>query len=203
MDKVNMSDFVDEYLTGKKKKKKTKKITESKIDVKEILHEQDKENEEDTEEAGEEASTDDAEDATATASKEKADKREPKGEVVLEVSFMIDAVDQGKIQIGSEEYGTITDLSALLTLYDISSKKLLDPKTTVESFTLTAQETISQTDRNNVAIMSQLNKDETFSINVLVNEIGQTFNELGRAATYFNSQYQTNILDVINKSVRE
>lgn len=204
-----MDEALDEILFDKKTKKRKPKIEkqeEKKDDVKDIVEAEDEitadDSDTDAEENADDASTDDAEDATAKSSRKAANKRKPKGEKVLEVSLSISGVDQGTIEIGSEEYATITDMSALMDLFDIDAGNISDPKKTVKSFVLSIQEFASQTNENTLSIMMQSNKDETFSINVLVNEIGQTFSDIQRAVNYFNTQYQQTILDVINKETR-
>lgn len=205
----NMEETVDEILFDKKPSKKKRKrvqekTEEKKTDVENIIEadeeESDKEDSSD-EETADDASTADADDATAKESRKNASKRKPKGEKVLEIGLSIDGVDQGSMEIGSEEYGTITDMSALFDLFDISAANIIDPEKTVKSFVLSAQEYASQTNENTLSIMMQSNKDETFSINVLVNEIGQTFSDIKKAIGYFNTQYQQSILDTINKEL--
>lgn len=207
--KKSMDEALDEILFNKKTKQSKKRITkveEKQNDVKDLI-EQDENNEDeditDNEENADDASTDDAKDATAKESRKAAKKRKSKGEKVMEVSLSISGVDQGTIELGSEEYATITDMSALMDLFDIDAGNITDPKKTVKSFVLSIQEFASQTNENTLSIMMQSNKDDTFSINVLVNEIGQTFNDIARAVSYFNTQYQITILDVINKETRE
>ena len=206
----NMEEALDEILFDKKpSKKKRKRIQEKteekKTDVENIIEAEAEEDADyddiDGEEAADDASTADADDATAKESRKDASKRKPKGEKVLEAGLAIDGVDQGTMEIGSEEYGTITDMSALMDLFDINASNLTDPEKTVKSFVLSIQEYASQTNENTLSMMMQSNKDETFSINVLVNEIGQTFSDLPKAVNYFNTQYQQSILDTINKEL--
>lgn len=201
----NMEEVIDEVLFDKRLARKliNKENKEKQDDVKDILEaEEDEDESKSDEEATDDAASDDAEDATAKESRKTANKRKPKGEKVLEVGLLIDGVDQGTIEIGSEEYGTITDMSALLDLFDIAASNLTDPEKTVKSFVLSTKESVSQSGENTISIMMQSNKDETFSINVLVNEIGQTFSDLVKAVEYFDTQYQQNVLDTINREVR-
>jgi len=203
MSEYTMEDLINESLYGLKSKPKKNKtqIKESKIDIKNILGEAEAE-EKDQKDAGDEASTLDAFDATAKGSKEKISKKEAKGELVMTVSLSISDSDQGKIEIGSEEYASITNMSSILSLYDINSKNIVDPEKTTETLSLTVQEELSKSEKNNVSMMMRSNIDGTISINVLVNELGQTFDNINNAISYFNTQYQNNILNIINKEVR-
>jgi len=208
-----MEDLINESLYGLKQKPKKNKVQvkESQVNVKKILgeeEEKEKEREEkpkkekDQKKSGEEASTLDASDATAKGSKEKTKKKEAKGDLVMTVSLSISDTDQGKIEVGSEEYASITNVSSLLSLYDINTKNLIDPEKTTETLTLTVQEELSKSEKNNVAMMMRSNIDGTISINVLVNELGQPFDNINNAINYFNTQYQNNILNIINKEIR-
>lgn len=201
-----MEDLINESLYGlKPKHKKKTQIKESEVNVKNILGEAEEEKpkeEKKQKEKGEEASTLDASDATAQGSKEKTKKKEAKGDLVMTVTLSISDIDQGKIEIGSEEYGSITNISSLLSLYDINTKNLIDPEKTTETLNLTVQEELSKSEKNNVSMMMRSNIDGTISINVLVNELGQPFDNINNAINYFNTQYQNNILNIINKEIR-
>lgn len=204
-----MEDLINESLYGLKPKPKKNKtqIKESQVNLKNILGEAEEEKEEKPKEKkqkdkGEKASTLDASDATAKGSKEKVDKKEAKGDLVMTVSLSISDIDQGKIEVGSEEYGSITNISSLLSLYDINTKNLIDPEKTTETLSLTVQEELSKSEKNNVSMMMRSNIDGTISINVLVNELGQPFDNINNAINYFNTQYQNNILNIINKEIR-
>lgn len=203
-----MEDLINESLYGKKPKKKRKprKIKESKTDVKKILGEAEDEKEKVEKEAGKEqsddASTLDAKDASAEKAKEDADKKEAKGELVMTVTLTISDSDQGKLEIGEEEYGSITNINSLLSLYDIDTKNLVDPEKSTDTLNLVVQEEVSNSDKNNISLMMRSNVDGTLSINVLVNELGQPFDNIDGAIQYFNQQYQNNILNIINKEVR-
>ncbi len=204
-----MEDLINESLYGKKpkKKRKPKKIKETEVDVKEILGEAEEEKEEkeekkDSEEKVNNASTLDAKDATAEKSKEDADKKEAKGELVMTVNLTISDAEQGKLEIGEEEYASITNMSSLLSLYDIDAKNIIDPKKSTDTLTLTVQEEVSNSDKNNIAMMMRSNVDGTLSINILINELGQPFDNIDSAIQYFNQQYQNNILNIINKEIR-
>ncbi len=201
-----MEDLINESLYGlKPKHKKKTQIKESEVNVKNILGEAEEEKpkeEKKQKEKGEEASTLDASDATAQSSKEKTKKKEAKGDLVMTVTLSISDIDQGKIEVGSEEYGSITNISSLLSLYDINTKNLIDPEKTTETLNLTVQEELSKSEKNNVSMMMRSNIDGTISINVLVNELGQPFDNINNAINYFNTQYQNNILNIINKEIR-
>lgn len=203
-----MEDLINESLYGLKPKPKKKlQVKESQVNVKKILGEEEEKEEKpkkekDQKKSGEEASTLDASDATAEGSKEKTKKKEAKGDLVMTVSLSISDTDQGKIEVGSEEYASITNISSLLSLYDINTKNLIDPEKTTETLSLTVQEELSKSEKNNVSMMMRSNIDGTISINVLVNELGQPFDNINNAINYFNTQYQNNILNIINKEIR-
>ena len=211
----NMEEAIDEILFDKKSSvKKREKITqeeEKENDVKSIIQEvelddledEDEDTDDEAEETDDESDEDDEDDEDEKEPvKAKVTSRKPKGAKVLEVSLTIDGEEQGILEVGAEEYGTITDISALLDLYEIDSKDLVDPEREVKSFVISVQEYATQTGNNSLSMMMQMNKDETISINILVNEIGQTFNDLAQAVGYFNTQYQQNILDIVNKEIK-
>jgi len=213
MPDYTMEDLINENLFGVKPTIKTKRksqIRESETNLKQILGEADEKNGEKVKEAetdknnevSDKASTLDSADASAEESKKKTKKKEAKGELVMTVSLSISDSDQGKIEIGEEEYASITNISSLLSLYDINTKNLTDPEKTTETLSLTTQEEVSKSEKNSVSLMMRSNIDGTLSINVLVNELGQTFDNVNAAIQYFNQQYQNNILNIINKVVR-
>jgi len=204
MSNYTMDDLLDECLYGKKKKKKKKikKIIETKVNVKEILGEAEDKDKAENEKTADDASTLDAKDATAEKSKEDADKKELKGDLVMTISLTISNSNQGKLEIGEEEYASITNINSLLSLYDIDTKNLIDPEKATDTLTLTIEEQVSKSDKNNIALVMRSNVDGTLSINILINEMGQPFDNIEAAIVYFNQQYQNNILNIINKEVR-
>lgn len=203
MPDYTMEDLVNESLYGiKPKKKKPKKIQESETNVKDIISEADEEEKKDDSDDSGDASTLDSADATAEYSKEKASNKRTDGELVMTVTLTISGSDQGKMEIGENEYASITNINALLSLYDIDTKNLVDPEKATETLELTVQEEVATSDKNNVSMMMRSNIDGTISINILVNELGQTFDNLDSAIQYFNQQYQNNILNIINKETR-
>lgn len=225
MEAENLEDFLNEELLGVKppKKKKEKKVEWKESDPKDILgeaddsnpktdkgdknKEDDSNNEIDDEDARAsdndgktEPKPDDDEDDSFKIEPEKPN-HTPKGKKVMEVSLSLSDSDFGEVEIGDEEYASVTNLSSLLSFYSIDTKKLIDPSTTTETLNLSVKEVISQIG-NSISMMMQLNTDKTISINVLVNEMGQTFQNIEGAISYFNNQYQNNILNVVNKEVR-
>jgi len=195
INEYTMEDLINESLYGLKPKRVKKQIKENEIDIKKILKEKE-------ETLSDKASKLDSADASAESSKESASKKEAKGDLVMTVALTISDSDQGKIEIGSEEYASITNISSLLSLYDINTKNLIDPEKTTETLNLTVQEELSKSSKNNISLMMRSNVDGTISINVLVNELGQTFDNINNAINYFNTQYQNNILNIINKEIR-
>ena len=203
MPDYTMEDLVNESLYGiKPKKKKKTKIKESETNIKDIIAEADEEETKDKEETSDDASMLDSSDATAESSQEKASKKEADGELVMTITLTISGADQGRMEIGENEYASITNINSLLSLYDIDTKNLIDPEKATETLELTVQEEVATSDKNNVSMMMRSNIDGTISINILVNEMGQTFDNLDSAIQYFNQQYQNNILNIINKEIR-
>jgi hypothetical protein len=205
-----LDDLVNETMFGiKPKKKVTKKIQESKIDLNKIFEADDDKKEKsedeqdsDKEQENDDASSLDASDATSKESKKKTKKKEIKGDLVMTVSLEISDTDQGKIEIGSKEYASITNISSLLSLYDINVKNLVDPEKTSDTLNLTVSETVSKAENNSITLVMRSNVDDTISINVLVNELGQTFDNIESALVYFNQSYQNSIVNIINKTIR-
>ena len=210
-----MEDIVDEVLTGRKKKAKTEKtppvqLENDEVNLQRIF-------EDDTPPTPEKAETpaptsaadkkgDDPgdmspEDATAKKSREVANKHVPVGDKVMEVSLSISDVDYGKIEVGEKEYSSITDISALLGLFDINARDITDPKKAVNKISLSIEETISSSMKNTVSLSMQMNPDDTMSISVKIGDLGQPFTDLEQALKYFNTQYQLNVWDIINKSL--
>lgn len=210
MSKTNMSDVIDECL-GVKKIKQKNEIKKPIIDLKNILEqdedditlpdEESPEKETLNQETEQEPIVDKKE--LIKSARQAAKDHEIKGDKILELAVKIDDHSLGNIEIGGEEYGTLTDVNSLLDLYSLSSNEFINPKSKIKSLSITVQEEVSQTDKGNISLMMKMNKDETVSINVLVNEIGQTFDKIETAIQYFDNQYKTNILDVINKKVRD
>jgi len=230
MKSENLEDFLNEELLGVKPSKKKKKIEWEESDPKEILGEagedsntpdtnlNKKKKNKKSSESEEETDVGDDEDTRTsddTSNEPKPDSDEdeefrikpekpnhqPQGKKVMEVSLSLSDTDFGEVEIGDEEYASVTNLSSLLSFYEIDTQKLKDPKTMTETLKLSVKEVISQIG-NSISIMMQLNTDDTISINVLVNELGQTFQDIAAAINYFDSQYQNNILNIINKEVR-
>ncbi len=217
--KSNLEDFLNEELLDikPKKNKSKKKIEWKETDTEELLEQdekKEKENEGDKEEdsedtrSGEEddnepkvGSRDDEKKKDAPKIKPKKPKHEPQGKKVMEISLSLSGEDYGNVEIGDEEYAAITGLSSLLSFYDIDARKVADASTATESLTLTVKEIVSQV-QNNVSLMMRTNIDDTLSINILVNEMGQPFSDMTQAIDYFNNQYQTHILNTINREIR-
>ena len=218
---VSMEDIIEEVLTGKKRSRTEKVAAPVELKNEEInlqrIFEDDAPPAPTTSQPKEQApaaKNNDAkdtkksdpgdmnpEDATAKKSRDEAEKHVPIGDKVMEVSLSISDVDYGKIEIGSKEYESITDLSALLGLFDVNARDLTDPKKAVNKISLSIEETISSSTKNIVSLSMQLNPDDTMSISVKVGDLGQPFTDLEKALMYFNAQYQSNVWDIINKSL--
>lgn len=221
MKSENLEDFLNEELLGIKptsKKNTKKKIEWEESNPKDILGEDEEKKPKKSDDKEDDKNSSDDEDARSSdddSNEPKPDdeeenfkieptkpNHEPKGKKVMEFSLSLSDSDFGEVEIGSEEYASITNLSSILSFYEIDTKKLTDPNTTTETLKLAVKEVISQIG-NSISLMMQLNTDETISINVLVNEMGQTFQDIGAAISYFDNQYQNNILNVVNKEVRD
>jgi hypothetical protein len=208
-----MEDIIDEVLTGKKKKirKEEKAPVQSKneeVNLQRIFEDdaptatQADTSPDDQPETSVDAPGDSApKDATAKETKKTAEKHVPVGDKVMEVSLSISDVDYGKVEVGAEEYSSITDLSALLGLFDINARDLTDPNKAVTKISLSIEETISSSNKNTVTLSMQMNPDDTMSISVKVGDLGQPFTNIEQALKYFNTQYQLNVWDIINKTL--
>lgn len=212
MENLDLEDFLNEQLLGTKPKSKLKKkeIKWEESNPNKIFEESedDENNEGDTEdsrsgdeEGNEPKETKEKDDDSPKITPEKV-KHETLGKKVMEISLSLSGQDYGTADIGDEEYASITDLSALLSFFNIDTNKIQDPKTSTESLTLDVKETISQSQNSTTLTMRTNKNDGTISINVLVNEMGQTHNSMPAAINYFNSAYQINILNVINREIR-
>jgi hypothetical protein len=210
---MNFEEFIDNNLFGikpKTKKREKKVIKESNTDIKKILEDEEvpvdapsAEGEEESKSAKKDTSSLSAKDTKSEKSKETAEKKEVDGELVMTVQLSISDEDQGKMEIGDKEYLGITNINALLSLYDIDTNNVTDPAKTAETLSLSVQEVTSKGDHNSVLLVMRSNVDGTVSINVVVNDLGQTFEDLNAAITYFNTQYQNNILNIINKNLKD
>lgn len=136
---------------------------------------------------------------TIEAAKKAVKGHQPKGDVVLNLSMALQNNDIGKIEIGEDEYPTITNFNIIFNKFGINYKQMPD---SVKSFKLAAEETISQSDHRSVSIMVEMVDEETFGIQVFVDDTGLRFDDLTKAIQEFDRQYGTNILDTINKKVR-
>jgi hypothetical protein len=203
MSDYTLEDLVEETLNGKKpkKKRKPKKIKESETNVKEILGEAEEEDkEEEPKDKKDDAAELDSWDATAEASKEKAKKREPKGDLVMTVNLSIDDEPQGKMEIGAEEYLYYSHVGMILDLYEIKVENIKDPDKSSDKLELTVAEEVSNSEKNTVRLFMAA-VDNISSITVLVNEMQQPFTDINQAIQFFDQQYQNNILNIINKEV--
>jgi hypothetical protein len=212
---MTFEEFIDEDLFGikPKKVKKVKTIKESETDIKKILGEADEEPSLDAEKSAPEGDKEkpietkkdtsslSAKDAKSDKSKKTVEKKEVDGELVMTVQLSISDEDQGKIEIGDKEYLGITNINALLSLYDIDTNNVTDPEKTTETLQLSVQEVTSKGDHNSVLLVMRSNVDGTVSINVLVNDLGTTFEDINAAITFFNTQYVNNIINIINKNL--
>lgn len=187
---MNMEELVEQVLFDKKLKKRKKieeKVEKSSDEEEDLKAKKNKEEKEQEKEEEEEKEEKDA---------------EAEDNVVIKVTLEISGTDQGEQEIKESEYTTFTNMSSILSLYDINTKNVMDPNKTTESLTLNVEEQISRSSKNTITFAMRLNVDETISINVLVNEMGQTFNNMQQAIQYFDQQFQNNILNILNKELR-
>lgn len=214
MNNLDLEDFLNEELLGikPKPKKKEKKIEWEESNPNEIFEEEDKKEEEPDEEEDSRSGESEKEPKEGDRKeKEKDDgpkitpekvKHETQGKKVMEVSLSLSGQDYGTADIGDEEYASITGISSLLGFFDVDTNKIQDPNASTESLTLEVKETISQSQNSATLTMRTNKNDGTISINVLVNDMGQSQDNMAAAINYFNNAYQINILNVINKEVR-
>lgn len=129
-----------------------------------------------------------------------AHNHQPKGDLVLEISLELEDKDCGKLEIGSEEYETITGWKIILDKYGI---KYNDVPNTIKSFRIDAQTKYSQTESDSVGISVELSSDgETLGIQVFYNEDGTIMDDLEKALDEFNRRYRDYIISAINEKVR-
>lgn len=128
---INMEDFVEEVLYGKKKKKKKRKIVERKVDIKSILEDADKDPPKEEEKEDKEAQEKEEKEATKEAEKEKdEDKEIEDDDSLLKVSLRVNN-ENSFIKLSEEDYQnrTLTDFVSLMTLFKnakkVNIKKLL------------------------------------------------------------------------------
>lgn len=210
---VNMEEWVDHLLFNKPIKKK--KIKESEVDIKKILEQDEEEDVKKPEEkipdeappevadkepipepAGEEKPIQQVIDAA----KSKVIEHETDGDMVLELSMKIAGKSIGKLEIGSNEYATITNFNIIFNKFGINYKEMPN---TIKSFSIIAQEVVSQTDRHNVSLQVEMIDQETLGIQLFIDEQGIRFDVLEAAIKEFDRQYGINIIDTINKKIRE
>ena len=228
--KFTMGEYVDLLLFDKKPEKKKKPLKESTIDVKNILEADAAAAPPPAETAadlGAAPTTDQEAPAepnatTPPAEEPKADVPDPseerdvikqtiekarqtlkqhkiKGDMVAQIGLSLQGQDVGKYEIGSEEYATITNFNIIFNKFGLNFKQLPD---SIKSFSLSAEETISQSFHHNVSIMVEMIDEETFGIQVFIDDEGIRFDDLEAAIKEFDKQYGINIIDTINKKVR-
>lgn len=216
---LDLEDFLNEELLGikpKNEKKAKKKIEWKESNPNDIFEEDEKKSDEADDDENSRAAAsaeDDSPKEDSIEDKKKKEKDSPKitpekvdhktqGKKVMEVSLSLSGQDYGTVDIGDEEYASVTGISSLLGFFNIDTNKIQDPKTSTESLTLEVKETISQSQNFATLTMRTNENDGTISINVLVNDMGQPQENMPAAIKYFNNAYQINILNVINKEVR-
>ncbi len=125
---------------------------------------------------------------------------EPKGDLVLEIALQLEDRSCGKLQIGSEEYETITGWKIIFDKFGIEYKAVPD---SIKSFRIDCETKYSQTENDSVGISVELSGDgETLGIQVFYNEEGNIMDDLEQALNEFNRRYREYIITAINEKVR-
>jgi hypothetical protein len=228
MSQISMADLLDNVLFDKPIKPVVKPIVETEIDVKKILGEADEEtlNQIAAEVGGQPESATPTPEPTPTEQSpsqtvqpipdegvasgtledyvERARKitkeHEPKGDLVLEIALQLEEKSCGKLQIGSEEYETITGWKIILDKFGIEYKAVPDA---IKSFRIDCETKYSQTESDSVGISVELSGDgETLGIQVFYNEEGNIMDDLEQALNEFNRRYREYIITAINEKVR-
>jgi len=129
-----------------------------------------------------------------------AKEHEPEGDLVLEIALQLENKSCGKLQIGSEEYETITGWKIIMDKFGIDYKQVPDA---IKSFRIDAETKYSQTESDSVGISVELSSDgETLGIQVFYNEEGSIMDDLEQALNEFNRRYREYIITAINEKVR-
>jgi len=139
------------------------------------------------------------EDYVKTARK-RAKEHEPEGDLVLEIALQLESRSCGKLQIGSEEYETITGWKIIMDKFGIDYKTVPDA---IKAFRIDCETKYSQTESDSVGISVELSSDgETLGIQVFYNEEGTIMDDLEQALNEFNRRYREYIITAINEKVR-
>lgn len=129
-----------------------------------------------------------------------AKEHEPEGDLVLEIALQLENRSCGKLQIGSEEYETITGWKIIMDKFGIDYKQVPDA---IKAFRVDAETKYSQTESDSVGISVELSSDgETLGIQVFYNEEGTIMDDLEQALNEFNRRYREYIITAINEKVR-
>lgn len=129
-----------------------------------------------------------------------AKEHEPEGDLVLEIALQLENKSCGKLQIGSEEYETITGWKIILDKFGVEYKVVPD---SIKSFRIDCETKYSQTESDSVGISVELSGDgETLGIQVFYNEEGNIMDDLEQALNEFNRRYREYIITAINEKVR-
>lgn len=129
-----------------------------------------------------------------------AKEHEPDGDLVLEIALQLEGRSCGKLQIGSDEYETITGWKIIMDKFGIDYKQVPDA---IKSFRIDCETKYSQTESDSVGISVELSSDgETLGIQVFYNEEGSIMDDLEQALNEFNRRYREYIITAINEKVR-
>ena len=193
----NMEDFIDEVLTGRKKKK-DHELKESRVDTRQFFEQSaDKTNQ----------SADGNKDKVLIGGRDEDDPKESRfkdSTKVMTVKLSIGEKDYSPIEISKQQYekSAITDFSSLVSLFDIDKRKLVAQDSSPTSFTLTVEESVSKSGNNSVSISLTSNTDQTISAKVTLNGESTAFDLLDSAVKNFDQLFVDNIIKMVDKQLQ-
>jgi hypothetical protein len=194
----NMEDFVDEVLTGRKKKKDTE-IKESVVNVKKLFEQDDEADKTD------QSATSDNSKVTIGGKEDAPKDPRFKGETkVMTIKLSIGDKDYSPIELSKQTYEktAITDFSSLVSMFDIDKRKLVAQDSSPTSFTLTTEESVSRSGNNSVSISLTSNTDQTISAKVTLNGESTAFDLLDSAVKHFDQLFLDNIIKTVDKELQ-
>jgi hypothetical protein len=199
MQQENMGDFVDEVLTGRKRKKEHE-IRESIVNVKEIL-------EQDEADKSTQSSNGSNDKVTIGGRDEDDEPKESrfKGSTkVMTVKLSIGDKDYPPMEVSKQQYEktAITDFSSLVSMFDIDKRKLVAQDSSPTSFTLVVEESVSKSGNNSVSISLTSNTDQTISAKVALNGESTAFDLLDSAVKHFDQLFLDNIIKTVDKELQ-
>ena len=194
----NMGDFVDEVLTGRKKKKETE-LKETPVDTRQFFEQSADKTD---------LSADGNNDKVTIGGRDEDD--EPKesrfkdSTKVMTVKLSIGDKDYPPVEVSKQQYekSALTDFSSLVSLFDIDKRKLVAQDSSPTSFTLTTEESVSKSGNNSVSISLTSNTDQTISAKVTLNGESTAFDLLDSAVKHFDQLFLDNIIKTVDKELQ-